>query len=91
MQKTLDKIDQLIDLNTTMGSDFTANKLREIKDEVFGMCSETDNSDKLKQETLEEAAHEMLINYGIKSMGQSIGVLEVKKLMVNFAKNKSND
>jgi hypothetical protein len=41
----------------------------------------------IKQETtLEEAAHKMLINYGIKSMGQSIGVLEVKKLMVNFAK-----
>jgi hypothetical protein len=39
-----------------------------------------------RQETLEEVAHKMLINYGIKSMGQSIGVLEVKKLMVNFAK-----
>ena len=39
-----------------------------------------------KQETLEEVAHKMLINYGIKSMGQSIGILEVKKLMVNFAK-----
>jgi len=39
-----------------------------------------------EQETLEKVAHKMLINYGIKSMGQSIGVLEVKKLMVNFAK-----
>jgi hypothetical protein len=39
-----------------------------------------------KQETLEKAAHKILINYGIKSIGQSIGVLEVKKLMVNFAK-----
>jgi hypothetical protein len=42
--------------------------------------------EKPKQETLEEVAHKMLINYGIKSMGQSIGVLGVKKLMVNFAK-----
>ena len=39
-----------------------------------------------KQETLEEAAHEMLVDYGIKSIGQSIGVLTVKKLMVNMAK-----
>ena len=41
---------------------------------------------KFKQETLEEAAHEMLVDYGIKSIGQSIGVLTVKKLMVNMAK-----
>ena len=40
----------------------------------------------MKQETLEEAAHKMLDDYGIKSMGQSIGVLEVKKLMVKIAK-----
>lgn len=39
-----------------------------------------------KQETLEEVAHKMLDDYGIKSMGQSIGVLEVKKLMVKIAK-----
>ena len=39
-----------------------------------------------KQETLEEAAHEMLVDYGIKSIGQSIGVPTVKKLMVNMAK-----
>ena len=38
-----------------------------------------------KQETLEEAAHKMLVDYGIKSMGQSIGVLTVKKLMVDMA------
>jgi hypothetical protein len=38
------------------------------------------------QETLEEVAHKMLDDYGIKSMGQSIGVLEVKKLMVKMAK-----
>mgnify|MGYP003656716503 CR=1 FL=1 len=40
----------------------------------------------MKQETLEEVAHEMLVDYGIKSIGQSIGVLTVKKLMVNMAK-----
>jgi len=39
-----------------------------------------------KQETLEEVAHKMLDDYGIKSMGQSIGILEVKKLMVKMAK-----
>jgi len=38
------------------------------------------------KQTLEEAAHKMLDDYGIKSMGQSIGVLEVKKLMVKMAK-----
>jgi hypothetical protein len=37
------------------------------------------------KETLEEAAHKMLVDYGIKSMGQSIGVLTVKKLMVDMA------
>ena len=41
---------------------------------------------KFKQETLEEVAHEMLVDYGIKSIGQSIGVPTVKKLMVNMAK-----
>ena len=41
---------------------------------------------KFKQETLEEVAHEILVDYGIKSIGQSIGVLTVKKLMVNMAK-----
>jgi len=41
---------------------------------------------KSKKETLEEVAHKMLNDYGIKSMGQSIGVLEVKKLMVKMAK-----
>jgi hypothetical protein len=38
-----------------------------------------------RRETLEEAAHKMLVDYGIKSMGQSIGVLTVKKLMVDMA------
>ena len=43
--------------------------------------------EEVKQETtLEEVAHKMLDDYGIKSMGQSIGVLEVKKLMVKMAK-----
>ncbi len=40
----------------------------------------------MKKETLEEVAHKMLDDYGIKSMGQSIGVLEVKKLMVKMTK-----
>jgi hypothetical protein len=40
----------------------------------------------MEKETLEEAAHKMLDDYGIKSMGQTIGVLKVKELMVNFAK-----
>jgi hypothetical protein len=39
-----------------------------------------------KQETLEKDAHKMLVDYGIKSMGQTIGVLKVKEIMVNFAK-----
>jgi len=39
-----------------------------------------------KETTLEEVAHKMLSDYGIMSMGQSIGVLEVKKLMVKMAK-----
>lgn len=42
--------------------------------------------EELEQETLEEVVHEMLVDYGIKSIGQSIGVLTVKKLMVNMAK-----
>jgi hypothetical protein len=45
MQKTIDKIDQLIDLNTTMGRNLAANKLKEIKDEIVGMYSKTDNSE----------------------------------------------
>ena len=42
--------------------------------------------EKSKQETPEEVAHKMLVDYGIKSIGQSIGVPTVKKLMVNMAK-----
>ena len=52
-----------------------------ISDKQFEM-----QQDEPKQETLEEVAHEMLVDYGIKSIGQSIGVLTVKKLMVNMAK-----
>jgi hypothetical protein len=51
-----------------------------IPDKQFEMQQE-----EAKQDTLEEAAHKMLSDYGIKSMGQSIGVLEVKKLMVKMA------
>jgi hypothetical protein len=42
--------------------------------------------DELTQETLEKAAHKMLMDYGIMSVGESINVLNVKKLMVLFAK-----
>ena len=40
-----------------------------------------------KQETLEEAAHQILVDYGVKSIGESIGVLSVKKLMVKMAQH----
>ena len=40
----------------------------------------------MKQETLEEAAHRILTQYGIKSIGQSIGVIKVQELMVEMAK-----
>jgi hypothetical protein len=49
MQKTLKKIDQLIDLHTTMGSDFTAKKLKEIRDEVVGMYSEEEVIKKIER------------------------------------------
>jgi hypothetical protein len=39
-----------------------------------------------KQEPLEEAAHRILTQYGIKSIGQSIGVIKVQELMVEMAK-----
>lgn len=39
-----------------------------------------------KEVTLEEVAHSMLCDYGIKSMGESINVLQVKTLMVKIAK-----
>ena len=39
-----------------------------------------------KQETLEKAAHRILTQYGIKSIGQSIGVIKVQELMVEMAK-----
>ncbi len=41
-----------------------------------------------KQETLEEAAHKMLMDFGIMSVGESINALNVKKLMVLFAKEQ---
>jgi len=40
----------------------------------------------MKQETLEQAAHRILTEYGIKSIGQSIGVIKVQELMVEMAK-----
>ena len=41
-----------------------------------------------KQQTLEKAAHKMLMDFGIMSVGESINVLNVKKLMVLFAKEQ---
>ena len=38
------------------------------------------------KETIEEAAHRILTEYGIKSIGQSIGVIKVHELMVEMAK-----
>jgi len=38
------------------------------------------------EETLEETAHRILTEYGIKSIGQSIGVIKVQELMVEMAK-----
>jgi hypothetical protein len=38
-----------------------------------------------KQETLEKAAHRILTQYGIKSIGQSIGVIKVQELMIEMA------
>ena len=38
------------------------------------------------KETIEEAAHRILTEYGIKSIGQSIGVIKVQELMVEMAK-----
>ena len=49
MQKTIDKIDQLIDLNTTMGRNLAANKLKEIKDEIVGMYSEEEVIKKIEK------------------------------------------
>ena len=48
-------------------------------------CSPIDES---KQQTVEEAAHKMLMDFGIMSVGESINVLNVKKLMVLFAKEQ---
>jgi phosphoribosylformimino-5-aminoimidazole carboxamide ribonucleotide (ProFAR) isomerase len=40
----------------------------------------------MKNETTEQAAHRILTEYGIKSIGQSIGVIKVQELMVEMAK-----
>ena len=39
----------------------------------------------MEDKELEKAAHKILCDYGIKSIGQRIGILEVKKLMVKMA------
>jgi len=50
-------------------------------DEELGLYEEP------KQETLEDAAHQILVDYGVKSIGESIGVLSVKKLMVKMSQH----
>jgi hypothetical protein len=66
--------------------------IEEPKDVVLGYKTSLDAQmlDKIepKQETLEKAAHKMLMDYGIMSVGESINVLNVKKLMVLFAKEQ---
>jgi hypothetical protein len=42
----------------------------------------------MKNETIEQAAHRILTQYGIKSIGQSIGVIKVQELMVEMDGNK---
>ena len=43
----------------------------------------------MEDKELEKAAHKILCDYGIYSMGQRIGILGVKKLMVKMAKWQS--
>jgi hypothetical protein len=77
------EIDSYMDKNISESEIFTDYKIIISKKEpkyIMGI----DPYDNI--ETLEEAAHKMLNDYGIKSMGQSIGVLEVKKLMVKMTK-----
>jgi hypothetical protein len=40
------------------------------------------------EESFEKAAHKMLMDFGIMSVSESINVLNVKKLMVLFAKEQ---
>lgn len=61
----------------------------DIKDtEEYKSTRDLLNKITMKQETLEEAAHKMLMDFGIMSVGESINVLNVKKLMVLFAKEQ---
>jgi hypothetical protein len=39
----------------------------------------------MRDKELEKAAHKILCDYGIYSVSQRIGILEVKKLMVKMA------
>jgi hypothetical protein len=82
MQKTLDKIDQLIDLHTTMERDSTVNKLKEIRDEVVGMY---------REEEVRNA-----IDYGAKlglsgNIGNSFEWEKRQDEWFEKFKNKSND
>ena len=78
------------------GKDLTHYKIiipKEEPKQIKCYCGHTTMCDcspieELTQETLEKAAHKMLMDYGIMSVGQSINVLNVKKLMVLFAKDQ---
>ena len=66
---------------------------QELEEELFELEQELDipssmrwHNSKPNQEPLEEAAHRILTQYGIKSIGQSIGVIKVQELMVEMAK-----
>jgi hypothetical protein len=47
-----------------------------------------ENKQQTLEESLEKEAHKMLMDFGIMSVGESINVLNVKKLMVLFAKEQ---
>ena len=64
------------------------NEIIDISDHD-GIGNAVDNlNNEPPQETLEKAAHKILMDFGIMSVGESINVLNVKKLMVLFAKEQ---
>jgi hypothetical protein len=78
---------------TSCYEEYEEEPKQELEKELFELEQELDipssmrwHNSKPKQETLEEAAHRILTEYGIKSIGQSIGVIKVQELMVEMAK-----
>jgi len=90
--KQEDMITKIMQMDAKMAYDSLPKQ--SIKYKILSETSEEtkqrvrDNANKLvmKQETLEEAAHKALIDYGIKYKGEKLNVSEVEKLMVNMAK-----